>query len=62
MSPAYEPPPGKATDAGSEPEGGDAACWAALVCPDCGAVEAGGHRDGCPRADAGDGGSAPGPH
>jgi uncharacterized protein YeaO (DUF488 family) len=28
-------------------EGGDAACWAHLVCPDCGAIEAEGHRPGC---------------
>ncbi len=28
-------------------EGGEAACWAHLVCPDCGAIEAEGHRAGC---------------
>ena len=28
-------------------EGGDAVCWAHLVCPDCGAIEAEGHREGC---------------
>jgi uncharacterized protein YeaO (DUF488 family) len=33
------------TDA--EPEGGEAACWAHLVCPECGAIEAEGHRAGC---------------
>ena len=27
--------------------GGDAACWAHQVCPECGAVETGGHRAGC---------------
>jgi uncharacterized protein YeaO (DUF488 family) len=32
-------------DAG--PEGGEAACWAHLVCPDCGAIETEGHRAGC---------------
>ena len=26
---------------------GDAACWAHLVCPDCGAVVSEGHREGC---------------
>ena len=28
-------------------EGGDPVCWAHLVCPDCGAIETGGHREGC---------------
>ncbi|MFZ0188971.1 MAG: DUF488 domain-containing protein [Streptosporangiaceae bacterium] len=31
-------------------EGGEAACWAHLVCPECGAIEAEGHRAGCGRA------------
>ena len=30
--------------------GGDAACWANLVCPDCGAIETEGHRPACPQA------------
>lgn len=27
--------------------GGEAACWAHLVCPECGAVTGEDHRDGC---------------
>jgi uncharacterized protein YeaO (DUF488 family) len=37
----------------AEPEGGEAACWAHLVCPDCGAIETEGHREGCALAQAG---------
>ena len=31
-------------------QAGDAACWANLVCPGCGAFETEGHRAGCPQA------------
>lgn len=35
-------------------EGGDPACWAHQVCPECGALaNAGEHRAGCPLDDAG---------
>jgi uncharacterized protein YeaO (DUF488 family) len=33
-------------------EGGDAACWAHLVCPECGSVTSEGHREGCSLAPA----------
>ena len=28
-------------------EGGEAVCWAHKVCPECGAMESEGHREGC---------------
>ena len=31
-------------------QGGDAACWAHLVCPECGAVTTEGHHPGCASA------------
>jgi uncharacterized protein YeaO (DUF488 family) len=36
-----------AREAAAAQETGDAACWARLVCPDCGAVVSEGHREGC---------------
>jgi len=41
-----------AAAAGEPGEGGDAACWAHLVCPECGAVESEGHVAGCSVAPA----------
>lgn len=29
---------------------GEPACWAHLVCPQCGAMESEGHQQGCPAA------------
>jgi hypothetical protein len=31
----------------SDHDGGDPACWACLVCQECGAVVSEGHRTGC---------------
>ena len=36
----------------AEPEGGEAACFAHLVCPECGAVVSEGHGEGCGLAGA----------
>ena len=36
-------------------EGGDPACWAGLVCPECGAVTTEGHRPGCQQSRGQDG-------
>ena len=33
-------------------EGGEPACWAHLACPECGAMESEGHREGCAAAAA----------
>ena len=33
-------------------QGGEAACWAHLVCPECGAMKSEGHRPGCAQAPA----------
>jgi hypothetical protein len=43
-------------------EGGDPACWAGLVCQECGAVISEGHRSGCShRESPGPGGPAQAP-
>lgn len=36
--------------AGEAAAGGDPACWACLVCEECGAVLSEGHRAGCSRS------------
>lgn len=40
-------------------EGGDAVCWAHLVCPECGAITSEAHRDGCQLAEQVGGVAAP---
>lgn len=35
---------------GDAEDGGDPACWACLVCEECGAVMSEGHRAGCSRS------------
>lgn len=37
----------------AEPEGGEAACWAHLVCWKCGAMTSEGHRQDCRSAPGG---------
>ena len=37
-------------DLGLAEQGGEAACYAHLVCPECGWVVTEGHRPGCPEA------------
>lgn len=39
--------PRAAAGPGEPAEGGDPACWACLVCEECGAVVSEGHRSGC---------------
>jgi predicted ArsR family transcriptional regulator len=42
-----DPAEGAEQAASSESQGGEAACWAHLVCPECGATTSEGHRQGC---------------
>lgn len=45
--PADSPVDGAAPAASTEAQGGEAACWAHLVCPECGAMTSEGHQPGC---------------
>jgi hypothetical protein len=40
----------QAAGSGELGDGGDPACWACLVCEECGAVVSEGHRTGCSRS------------
>lgn len=42
-----EPVMDAAPAAGEPGEGGEPACWAHLVCPECGTMAGEGHRQGC---------------
>ena len=42
-----ENPAQDAETAEAAEEGGEAACWAHLVCPECGAIVTEGHAAGC---------------
>jgi hypothetical protein len=46
-APAQAP---SAAGTGEAADGGDPACWACLVCGECGAVVSEGHRAGCSRS------------
>jgi uncharacterized protein YeaO (DUF488 family) len=43
-------PSGESAKSGGSAEGGEAACYAHLVCPECGAITTEGHRPGCSSA------------
>jgi uncharacterized protein YeaO (DUF488 family) len=50
---AEAPVVGADQGSGAEELGGDRACWAHLVCPDCGAVVTEGHAAGCQAGSSG---------
>jgi hypothetical protein len=47
-----DPAPGRA-EPGESSEGGDPACWAGIVCQECGAVLSEGHAAGCSQTQTG---------
>ncbi len=50
---AGQPGTEEAEPRATKAEGGDPACWAGILCPECGAVTDGGyHRPGCPTTEA----------
>jgi hypothetical protein len=51
----------QAAGSGEAVDGGDPACWAFLVCEECGAVVSEGHRAGCSRSAQSAGPSPAGP-
>jgi hypothetical protein len=53
--PQRDEKPGEPREPAEEAEGGETACWAHLVCPECGAMTTEGHRPSCTFASRGAG-------